>query len=184
MNQAQIDRIQQDWLLLQAVATCLHVGCGQKRIDWAVNSDPNPDRAAWRDNDWDIHETPAAAGAFNSVVSSHVIPSLKDPALAFLEMARILAPGGKMAHIIPDWRYAPQRHDVRFLWLYQHHGWYGPRPFETWFHENVTLPYPGLFIDIVIESFIEFDFSFHFTATRTDKPFDYDLSQFKKVGIR
>jgi len=48
-NQTEIDKIQTQWLLLEAAANCLHVGCGEKYIAGAVNLDPNPDRAAWRD---------------------------------------------------------------------------------------------------------------------------------------
>ena len=160
MNQSRIDRIQQSWLIGQARGRCLHVGCGSKPIAGAVNIDPNPDRARWVDYPYDVHALPFGDGTFDSILSNHVLPALRDLPVAMHEMIRVLRPGGRMAHVIPAWLYAPRRFSDRHIWDHQHQGWNGPeafRPFAAQFEE----------LEIVtLESFTEFDWSFKFLAVR------------------
>ena len=160
MNQARIDRIQQRWIEDHVVGQCLHVGCGQKYIPGALNIDPNPDRAGWRDEAWDVHDLPVADGTFDSVVSSHVIEHLVDPVAALREMVRVLRPGGVMAHIIPDHRYAPHRESGRHPFATHHHEWRGPEEFRP-----VIEGVEGLIV-LECESFTEFNWSFKVVAAK------------------
>jgi len=132
MRQMQIDIEQQQWIEAHADVPCLHVGCGEKPIPWAVNIDPNASRKRWRDFDYDVCDLPFGDACFVSIVSSHVLPAIYDLDRAMAEMIRVLKPGGIMAHVIPDWRYAPQRKDTRHEWDYQHQGWYGPEEFRVY----------------------------------------------------
>lgn len=165
MDQVTIDRIQQDWLVEQANAhpPALQIGCGMKPIRGAVNTDPNPDRQAWADVPADAHDLPFDPQRFNCVVSSHVINNLRDPALAFQEMARVLRPGGWSCHVIPDWRYAPDRKSSHWPYERQHIGWCGPDEFRAWFEAEGLAE---LFEIVECESFPEFNWSFKLRAIR------------------
>jgi len=129
-RQAAIDRAQMTWLLEQATGKCLHVGCGEKYLEGMVNIDPNPTRPRV-DHRYDVHDMPFEAGTFDSCISCHVIPSLRDPLRALAEMARVLKPGGVMAHVIPDNTYAPMRHSLHHQWQFQHNNWFSPEQFRT-----------------------------------------------------
>jgi len=157
----QMDRIQMEWLLGQARGRCLHVGCGEKYIAGMVNIDPNPSRPKV-DHRYDVHELPFGDGTFDSAISCHVIPSLKAPIRAMREMARVLKPGGIMAHVIPDNRYAPERHDKRFQWQFQHNNWYSPQQF----HEDVLTQIQDLVTVELCDHFDEFLFSFRVLCKR------------------
>ena len=76
MDQAQIDLLQEQWIMRHAVEHCLNVGCGERPIPWAVNIDPNPTRSKWSDYPFDVHDLPFADGSFDSVVSIHVLNAL------------------------------------------------------------------------------------------------------------
>ena len=161
MEQRHIDRIQQDWLEEQAVPECLHVGCGEKPIPWAVNIDPNPSRARWIDYAYDVHDLPFADETFDSVVSSHVLPSLEDVDRAMAQMIRVLKVGGHMAHVIPDWRYAPRRCDPRHDWQFQRQGWHGAEdfcPFVERFSDRLYV--------VELADFEQFKWSFRVIAER------------------
>lgn len=162
IGQREIDRLQQEWLIGQATGHCLHVGCGEKPIAGAVNIDPNPSRAAWADLAYDVHELPAEwGGSFDSVVSSHVLPSLRDLDRAMAEMIRVLKTGGHMAHVIPDWTHAPRRCDPEKEWQFQRQGWHGPEAFR---------PYIEQFADSLrleeLRHFPKFEFSFRVVAIK------------------
>jgi len=161
MIQQEIDRIQQDWIELHAVGQCLHVGCGEKYIPGAVNIDPNPDRIPWRDNDWDVHDLPVTDACFDSVVSSHVLQALRDPVAALREMARVLKPGGMMAHVIPDHRYAPVKRDPRFQFDYMWNVWHGPEEFRP-----VMAKVSDLLRLAILEEFPQFHWSFRVLAVK------------------
>jgi len=158
--QPGIDQVQQQWLESQAIGECLHVGCGEKPIPWAVNIDPNESRARWRDHDYDVHDLPYPDETFDSVVSSHVLPSLQRIHVAMSEMIRVLKIGGMWAHVIPDWRYAPKRKDERFVWQYQHQGWNGPDEFAPFIAR-----YPQLEV-VELCSFEDFNWAFRVIARR------------------
>lgn len=160
MNQVEIDRIQQEWIEHHVIAQCLHVGCGRRYIPGAVNIDPNPDRADVCDEAWDVHELPVADCTFESVVSNHVLQALRDPVLALREMTRVLKPGGVMAHVIPDHRYAPLKRDKRYPFQYMHSEWKGPEEFLP-----VIEQVDGLKLS-ECSSFTEFDWSFKVVAIK------------------
>jgi len=161
MDQREIDRIQQQWLLSHVAGHCLHVGCGEKSIAGAVNIDPNPDRGA--DFDYDVQDLPLVWDeTFDSVVSSHVLQAVAEPVLALREMARVLKPGGVIAHVIPDHRYAPVKRDPRFPFQWMHNVWYGPDDFLP-----VMEQVPGMLI-AELKSFPEFNWSFRVVAIRVD----------------
>ena len=165
MDQARIDLLQQNWLEDQAYAhpQALQIGCGMKRIEGAMNTDPNPDREAWCDEVADAHQLPEAwTETFGSVVSSHVLNSLKDPHQAFLEMARVLKPGGYCCHVIPDWRYAPDRMSTRYFYDKHYQGWMGPEPFR----DEIMGPLAGVFEIVELENFTEFNWSFKLVARK------------------
>jgi len=161
MTQGWIDQIQQAWIITQATGRCLHVGCGQKPIEWAVNIDPNPDRSPWADHDYNVCDLPFSDDRFDSIVSSHVLPAVQDLYAAMYEMARVLKPGGYMAHVIPNWMHAPARLSPRFPWQYQHQGWYSPQDFEEYMET-----YGDIFRVELCESFPDFEFSFRVRAIR------------------
>jgi SAM-dependent methyltransferase len=162
MDQAEIDRIQARWIENRALGHCLHVGSGEKPIPWAVNIDPNPDRAAFVDHTYDVHKLPAYwTATFDSVVSNHVLQALRDPALALWEMARVLKPGYKMAHIVPDHRFAPLRRDARYPFQYMHNEWRGPEAFRP-----VIESLSDVLEVVTLESFEEFNWSFKVEAVR------------------
>ena len=163
MQQREIDRIQQLWVEARVFEypPALQIGCGMKRIPEAVNVDPNPDRWAWADAAGDAHRLPFAGGTFNCVVSSHVVPHLRDPLAAFVEMARVLKPGGIVAHVIPDLRYAPRRRETRHPFADQPHGWYGPADF--W---QLAQRLDDVFYFVELENFSEFRWSFKVRAVR------------------
>jgi len=139
----------------------LQVGCGMKSIVAAVNMDPNPDRWQWADVAGDAHCLPFPDAAFASVVSSHVLPHLRDPAIALREMGRVLRSGGRMAHVVPDLRFAPQRHSERHPFAHQPHGWYGPKDFRP------MLDVLGDVLKVLeLRVFSGFDWSFKFVAVR------------------
>jgi hypothetical protein len=160
LRQAQIDIEQQQWIEAHAEVPCLHVGCGEKPIPWAVNIDPNHSRTRWRDFDYDVCTLPFGDGCFRSIVSSHVLPAIYDLDRAMVEMIRVLEVGGIMAHVIPDWRYTPKRKDPRFEWDYQRQGWDGPEKFGIYvaqFPELETLE---------LVSFQDFRWSFKWLARK------------------
>lgn len=109
MQQAEIDRLQQAFIEAAARGRALHIGAGRKRIEGAVNLDADPDRARWLDLLADGQRLPFRDGAFDSVVSSHVIEHLARPVGALRDMVRVLRIGGYMVHIIPDARFTPHR---------------------------------------------------------------------------
>lgn len=163
MDQRTIDILQQEWIVRaanEARAPVLQIGCGMKPIAGAVNMDPNPERWAWADLAGDAHRLPFADGVFGAVVSSHVIPHLADPVAALREMGRVLRIGGVMAHVVPDLRYAPHRHEPGRPFAHQPHGWYGPDDFLA-----VADRVRDLFV-IVMEEFREFNWSFKVEAMR------------------
>ncbi len=163
MKQRQIDLIQQDWItqVAQDYVPALHIGCGMKPIWGAVNVDPNPDRWRWADMAGNAHHLPFPDAMFDSVVSSHVLPHLRDPVRALAEMARVLRPGGRMAHIVPDLRFAPRRHSDRYPFANQPHGWLGPDDFAP------VLDVLRDVLDVLeLRKFAEFDWSFKFMAMR------------------
>lgn len=164
MQQREIDRIQQLWVEARVFEypPALQIGCGMKRIPEAVNVDPNPDRWAWADAAGDAHRLPFAGGTFNCVVSSHVVPHLRDPLAAFVEMARVLKPGGIVAHVIPDLRYAPRRRETWHPFADQPHGWHGPDDFARTVVHHLT----GLFKVVELCNFDRFNWSFKFVAIR------------------
>lgn len=162
MNQSKIDQLQRAWLDERVVGRCLNVGCGENPITTAVNIDPNPTRSAWRDYDYDVHSLPENwAGQFDSVVSNHVLPSLKDPVAALVEMARVMKPGAMMAHVVPDHRYAPRRRDRRFQFQYQHWCWYGPSDFM-----DVMDEVADVLQLLLLKEFTQFDWSFRVEAVK------------------
>jgi len=161
VSQAYIDEVQQSWLVAHVRGYTLHVGCGEKPISGAVNIDPNPSRAPWRNHDWDVHDLPCEAESFDTVLSSHVLPALHDIDRAMEEMIRVLRPGGVMAHVIPDWRYAPRRLDPRFPWDFQHQGWLGPGEFFEFIAQ-----YDDRLRVQELRSFSGFDWAFRVRAER------------------
>jgi SAM-dependent methyltransferase len=142
---------------------CLNVGCGERPIPGAVNIDPNPGRGQWRDEDWDVHKLPCEDESFDVVVSNHVLQALRDPVLALREMTRVLCPGGVMAHVVPDHRFAPLRRDERFPFQYMWNEWKGPGEFLPVIME---LEDEGLLDVMMLESFKEFAWSFRVIAVR------------------
>lgn len=164
MDQAQIDRIQQEWVESWVDGACLHVGCGQKRIDAAINVDPNPSRFAWVDVVADVHHLPFPAGVFDSVVSSHVMQALKRLPVAIGEMARVLAPSGVMAHVIPDHRVAPFKMNKRYPYQYMWNRFLGARHFQDTYWDLLA----DHFAVAAIEDFEEFTWSFTVAAMRED----------------
>ena len=130
MQQAQIDALQQEWLVAHAVGRCLHIGCGMKPVAGAVNVDPDPHKRAWADVAALGTRLPFVDGVFDSVVSSHVLNLFPDIAIALQEMARVLKAGGTMAHVVPDWRYTPNHLTSRYVYQRQYSGWHGPQEFE------------------------------------------------------
>ena len=161
-SQAEIGRIQMQWLaeIGQSHTPCLHVGCGEKYLSWAINIDPNPSRkhVDFRD---DVHDLPMQSESFASVISCHVIPALRDPVRAFDEMIRVLKPGGIMAHVIPDNSIAPMRHDRRFPWDFQHHNWMSPEHFR----DQVLSHFKSIEV-LECRHFEQFDFSFRVLAIK------------------
>lgn len=164
MDQRMIDYLQQAWLVEQAESSprALQIGCGMKPIQGIINTDPNPDRWAYSDIAADAHRLPFETGTFGCVVSSHVINSLKDPLRAFREMARVLASGGMCCHVIPDWRYAPDRKSSGYPFERQHFGWMGPEPFSN----EVMVHLSDVFSVIELENFRGFHWSFKLRAVR------------------
>ena len=164
MDQSTIDALQQAWLIEQATAhpPALQIGCGMKPIVGAVNTDPNPERARWADYQCYADNLPFEDASFGSVVSSHVINSLPDPGEAFREWARVLKPGGMCCHVIPDWRYAPDRKSSKYPFERQGFGWMGPEPFRT----EIMAPLADVFQVIELANFTEFNWSFKLVAVR------------------
>lgn len=162
MEQREIDRIQQGWIERYVCGDCLHVGCGQKRIEGAVNIDPNPDRAEWADFPFDVHDLSFFEDeSFDSVVSSHVLQALEDPVRALREMARVMRPGAVMAHVVPDHRYAPRLCDTRYPFQFQHQSWHGPEEFAPVMDEV-----GDVLAVVILENFKAFDWSFKVVAMR------------------
>lgn len=161
MDQARIDFLQQEWLISKAQGRCLHIGSGMKPIIGAVNLDPNPERRPWADVAGNALALPFADGAFDTVVSSHVLPVFADIHQALLEMARVLVPGGRMAHVVPDLRYAPSRKSSHHHFERQANGWYGPSDFRQSLHGLADV----LIVTNLVE-FTEFQWSFKFEALR------------------
>lgn len=159
-HQPTIDHLQMSWLLGQVRGRCLHVGCGEKYIAGVVNIDPNEGRRRV-DERWNVCALPCEDGSFDSIISCHVLPSLQDFDAAMSEMARVLKPGGVMAHVVPDWRYAPERLCERHPWEYQHQGWYGPDEFA-----RAIEPYLDQLHVVELACFLEFDWAFKFRAIR------------------
>jgi SAM-dependent methyltransferase len=161
-EEERISAIQQRWIVKRARGRALQIGCGMKPILGVINSDPNPERWPWADVACDAHALPFADGSLDSVVSNHVVPHLHNPVLALREMARVLRPGGVIAHVIPDLRYAPRRHSKRHPFADQPHGWWGPLDF--WY--NVMSKLGHLFSVVKLADFEEFRFSFRLEAVR------------------
>lgn len=156
VKQEDIDRIQMAWLRVWGEGKCLHVGCGEKYLEGCINIDPNPGRPRV-DYRHDVHDLPEYwSGIFDSVISCHVIPALRDPHRAFEEMIRVLRPGGVMAHVVPDNTYAPERHWTNHPWDFQHHNWYSPQEFC----EDVLAPFDDLVKWELCKHFRLFRFSF------------------------
>jgi len=153
--------MQQRWVEDRAVGRALHIGSGPKPIAGAVNLDPNPDRWRWIDVSGDALRFPFPNGTFDSIVSSHVLPALDDLPRALREMARVLRPGGIMAHVVPDRRYAPKRTDKRFPWDRQRYEFYGPDDLRP-FLEVLT----DVFQIVTLENFRAFNWSFKLEAVR------------------
>lgn len=162
MDQATIDREQQVWLVAQCRGRALHVGCGMKVIPGAVNLDPNPDRRKWANVAGFGDRLPFADGVFDTVVSSHVLPVFGDIVGALREMTRVLRPGGVMAHVVPDLRYAPSRASSHWRFEKQFSGWRGPADFK----QAVGNGLPELAI-VELENFKEFQWSFKFVARKS-----------------
>lgn len=162
MNQREIDIAQQQWLVSKAVGRCLHVGSGMKRIPWAVNIDPNPER--WHglaDVAADARCLPFQDGVFDSVVSSHVLPIFGDIKKALREMARVMCVGGRMAHVVPDLCYAPSRASSHHQFEKQFNGWHGPKEFQI-----DILGLEDVLLVTQLENFKEFCWSFKFEAVK------------------
>jgi len=161
MDQARIDEFQQEWLVSKATGQCLHIGSGMKPIPGAVNLDPNPDRQQWAEVAGDGCRLPFADASFDTLVSSHVLPLWDNLSDVLYEMARVLKIGGRMAHVVPDLRYAPSRKSSSYQFERQHGGWYGPSDFRQSLH--------GLDEILVVTNlteFTEFNWSFKFEALR------------------
>lgn len=162
MDQVGIDHAQQVWLVAQCRGRSLQIGSGMKPIPGAVNLDPNPDRRRWAEVAGFGDRLPFADGVFDTVVSSHVLPVFGDIVGALHEMARVLRPGGMMAHVVPDLRYAPSRASSHWRFERQYAGWHGPDDFR----QSIGNGLPEL--DIVeLENFSEFQWSFKFVARKT-----------------
>lgn len=164
MEQKQIDTLQQQWLIDHAVGRCLHIGCGMKRIQGAINLDPNPDRYQWSDVAAVGLRLPFCDAVFDSVVSSHVLNFFPDIGAALWEMARVLKPGGRMAHVVPDWRYAPDRMASHWKYEKQAQGWNGPQAFLAAVAPLQELSNVIQFV--CVDSFAEFNWSFKVEAVR------------------
>lgn len=160
MNQAQIDTAQQAWLVAMKTGRCLHVGCGMKTIPGAVNLDPNPERWRWSDVAGYGDRLPFADGVFDSLLSSHVLPVFGDIVGALREMARVLKPGGVMAHVIPDLRYAPSRASSHHRFEKQQTGWHGPDAFNAVVGNGLS----DVLTIVELRNFAEFQWSFKLVA--------------------
>ena len=158
----RINGIQQRWIVRRARGRALQIGCGLKPILGVINSDPNPERWLYANVACDAHALPFMNSSLDSIVSNHVLPHLYDPVLALQEMARVLRPGGRIAHVIPDLRYAPRRREARHPFADQPHGWYGPLDF--WY--NVMSKLGHLFSVVKLADFEEFRWSFRLEAVR------------------
>jgi len=157
MDQAQIDRVQQGWIVrasLKHPGLCLQIGQGKKPIMWAVNIDPNPDRWAWSDVAGDALALPFESGSFDAIVSSHVLEHLQDLRAGIREMLRVMKMGGQMYHVIPDARYTPHRESHRHPFAHHHNEWHGPIHFGA-----AIADIPGLRV-CKLENFPGFDWSF------------------------
>lgn len=162
VEQRDIDNLQHEWLVDEcANARALNLGSGMRPIPGAVNLDPNPDRWAWADLGADAHRLPFPDGTFDVVVSNHVLPHFRDPEAALREMARVLDLGGRIAHVVPDLRYAPRRRETRHPFADQPHGWYGPADF--W---QLAQRLDDVFYFVELENFSEFRWSFKVRAVR------------------
>jgi predicted SAM-dependent methyltransferase len=165
LAQSEIDCLQQAWIVDIANwnTPCLHIGCGEKYIAGAVNIDhATHDSRIMPDRILDAHhlDTVFGPGSFSSAVSSHVIPSLGNPVVVFKQIAYVLRPGGIMAHVVPDLRYAPARKDKR-RHDYQPWGWYGPDDFAP-----VLAQVADLFDVVELAEFPDFHWSFKVVARR------------------
>jgi len=163
-DQVMIDALQQKWLVEEALThrPTIQIGCGMKWIPGIVNTDPNPERAMWADVACFGDDLPFDDGAFNCVVSSHVINVFPDPIAAFREWARVLRPGGWCCHVIPDWRYAPNRKSSRYRFEKQHHCWRGPVVFQAEVMDKLS----DVFRVVELECFEVFKWSFKLRAVR------------------
>lgn len=161
MKQRQIDILQQQWIMERAVGHCLHLGCGSKPIRGAVNIDPDPSKRKWADMVALGLWLPFPNGTFDSVVTSHVLPVFWDINQILYEMARVMQIGGRMAHVIPDLRFAPSRRGSSYPFERQYSGWFGPEDFMSCLHslEDVLCV-------TKTENFTEFNWSFKFEAIR------------------
>lgn len=113
------------WLMTDLVAECygelipryvtgrlVDLGCGKAPlfgayrryatdvvwVDWADSFYPNPNLDLQADLNGPL---PLASGAFDTVILSDVLEHISTPAELFLEMARILSPGGKILMNVP-----------------------------------------------------------------------------------
>lgn len=161
MEQQQIDFLQQQWLVQHATGRCLHIGSGMKPITNAVNLDPDPERWPWANVAATAVQLPFADETFDTVVSSHVLPIFADIRQALREMARVLVLGGRMAHVIPDLRYAPSRASSRYPFEHQFSGWYGPDDFQ-----KAIVGVQDMLIITHLRSFMMFNWSFQMEAIK------------------
>jgi len=90
-----------DWLVRLARGRVLNIGSGRKPVPGAVNLDAEPSKAPWIDVLADAHHLPFSVGAFDAVLSSHVLEIMEDPAQVLREATRVLRQGGSMGHIVP-----------------------------------------------------------------------------------
>ena len=161
MKQQQIDKAQQHWLESKAFGRCLHIGSGSKPIHGAVNLDPDPHKRRWADVAGAGLALPFVSNTFDTVLSSHVLPLFADVNQALREMARVLVVGGRIAHVVPDLRYAPSRTSSHHRYERQYSGWFGPCDFLASLDDLSDI----LLIVGVVE-FEEFQWSFKVEALR------------------
>ena len=161
MNQREIDIAQQQYLIDKCAGKTLQIGCGMKPIPGAINTGPNPER-------WQYAQVaaglpiPFADGVFDTVVSSHVLPVFEDIKAALTEMTRVLKVGGRMVHVIPDLRYAPNRKSSHHKFERQYSGWWGPTDFGMAIMDLED----RLFLVSDLENFKAFNWSFKFEAVK------------------
>lgn len=162
MNQREIDVRQQQYIIDKSWGRTLQIGCGMKPIPGAVNVDPNPERWQYAQVCANGAALPFANCSFDTLVSSHVLPLFGDINAALIEMARVLVVGGRMVHVIPDLRYAPDRKSSHHRFERQYSGWWGPEDFAR----DIMDIEGKIFITSTMENFHGFNWSFKFEAVK------------------